>query len=105
MPTIHVTDRGGNAHTVQVDNGLTLMEPLRELDEGIEALCGGMCSCATCHVLITPEWFAKLSTPHSDELELLESTENFRAGQSRLACQVKVSDAINGIRLTVAPEE
>ena len=105
MPTIHVTDRGGNTHTVQVDNGLTLMEPLRELDEGIEALCGGMCSCATCHVFVTPEWFAKLPGHHSDELELLESTENFRAGESRLACQVKATDAINGIRLTVAPEE
>jgi 2Fe-2S ferredoxin len=105
MPTIHVTDRSGTAHTVQVDNGLTLMEPLRELDDGIEALCGGMCSCATCHVFITPEWFSKLTAVHSDEQELLESTENFRSGQSRLACQVKVTDAINGIRLTVAPEE
>jgi 2Fe-2S ferredoxin len=105
MPTIHVTDRTGTAHTVQVDNGLTLMEPLRELDDGIEALCGGMCSCATCHVFITPEWFSKLTAVHSDEQELLESTENFRSGQSRLACQVKVTDAINGIRLTVAPEE
>jgi len=105
MPTIHVTDRSGTAHTVQVDNGLTLMEPLRELDDGIEALCGGMCSCATCHVFVTPEWFSKLTVVHSDELELLESTENFRAAESRLACQVKVTDAINGIRLTVAPEE
>ena len=105
MPTIHVTDRGGTAHTVEVDNGLTLMEPLRELDEGIEALCGGMCSCATCHVFVTPEWFAKLPARHSDELELLESTENFRAGESRLACQVKITDAINGIQLAVAPEE
>jgi len=105
MPTIHVTDRVGTTHTVQVDNGLTLMEPLRELDDGIEALCGGMCSCATCHVFVTPEWFSKLGTLHSDELELLESTENFRAGESRLACQVKVTDALNGIRLTVAPEE
>jgi 2Fe-2S ferredoxin len=105
MPTIHVTDRGGTTHTVQVDNGLTLMEPLRELDDGIEALCGGMCSCATCHVFVTPEWFAKLPSHHSDEMELLESTENFRAGESRLACQVKVTDAINGIRLPVAPEE
>jgi len=85
MPTLHITDRTGKAHTVQVDNGLTLMEPLRELDDGIEALCGGMCSCATCHVFVTPEWFSKLGTVHSDELELLESTENFRAGESRLA--------------------
>jgi len=105
MPTLHITDRTGKAHTVQVDNGLTLMEPLRELDDGIEALCGGMCSCATCHVFIKPDWFAKLTAVHSDELELLESTENFRAGESRLACQVKVTDAIHGIRLTVAPEE
>jgi len=105
MPTIHVTDRVGTTHTVQVDNGLTLMEPLRELDDGIEALCGGMCSCATCHIFVAPEWFAKLPGQHSDGTELLESTENFRAGESRLACQVKVTDAINGIRLTIAPEE
>ncbi len=105
MPKIHVTDRDGAAHTVTVDNGLTLMEPLRELDEGVEALCGGMCSCSTCHVFVAPEWFAKLPKCQSDETELLESTENFRAGESRLACQVKVTDAIDGIRLTVAPEE
>ena len=105
MPTIHVTDRGGNAHTVKVDNGLTLMGPSRDLDEGMEPLGGGMFSCAPCHVFIAPAWFAKLPAVHSDELELLESTENFRAGESRLACQVKVSDAIDGISLTVAPEE
>jgi len=105
MPTIHITDRAGKAHTVEVNNGLTLMEPLRELDDGIEALCGGMCSCATCHVFVAPEWFAKLPGVHSDELELLESTESFRAGQSRLACQVKVGDALDGIQVTIAPEE
>ena len=105
MPKIHVTDRGGASHTVTVDSGQTLMEPLRELDEGIEALCGGMCSCSTCHIFVAPEAFAKLPERQSDELELLESTENFRPGESRLACQVKVTDAIDGIHLTVAPEE
>ncbi len=105
MLKIYVTDRAGTAHTVTVESGLTLMEPVRELDEGIEALCGGMCSCSTCHVFVTPEWFAKLPKCQSDELELLESTENFRDGESRLACQVKVTDALDGIRLTVAPEE
>jgi ferredoxin, 2Fe-2S len=105
MPTIHVTDRAGNVHNLEVKSGLTLMEPLREIDNGIEALCGGMCSCATCHVFVTPEWFERLPARHSDELELLESTESFRGGESRLACQVKVSDAINGLALTVAPEE
>ena len=105
MPTIHVTDRAGKAHTVQVENGLTLMEPIRELDDGIEALCGGMCSCATCHVFIEPGWYGKLPARQGDELELLESTETFREGESRLACQVRVTDALEGIRLTVAPEE
>lgn len=105
MPTIHVTDRGGKQHTLKVDNGLTLMEPLREIDDGIEALCGGMCSCATCHIFVAPEFYPRLPARQGDELELLESTECFRDGESRLACQVKVTDAIDGLHLTVAPEE
>jgi len=105
MAKIHVTDRSGKQHTLEVADGLTLMEPLREIDDGVEALCGGMCSCATCHVFVEPEWYAKLPARHGDELELLESTECFRDGESRLACQVKVSQAIDGLRLTVAPEE
>lgn len=105
MPTIHVTDRSGKQHTLKVDNGRTLMEPLREIDDGIEALCGGMCSCATCHVFVAPEFYARLSARQGDELELLESTESFRDSESRLACQVKVTDAIDGLHLTVAPEE
>lgn len=105
MPTIYVTDRAGKQHTLKAENGLTLMEPLREIDDGIEALCGGMCSCATCHVFIEPSWYAKLPARQGDELELLESTECFRDGESRLACQVRVNDGLEGIRLTVAPEE
>jgi len=105
MPKIHVTDRAGKRHEVTADNGLTLMEPLREIDDGIEALCGGMCSCATCHVFVKPEWYARLPARHGDELELLESTESFRDGESRLACQVRVTDELEGLELTVAPEE
>jgi 2Fe-2S ferredoxin len=105
MANIHVIDRAGTAFTLSVSSGLTLMEPLRELDQGIEALCGGMCSCSTCHVFVAPRWFTKLPQCQSDELELLESTENFRAGESRLACQVKMTDDLDGIELTVAPEE
>ena len=105
MPTIFVTDRIGKQHTLKADNGLTLMDPLREIDDGVEALCGGMCSCATCHVFVAPEWYAKLPPRQSDELELLESTESFREGESRLSCQVRISDALDGIKLTVAPEE
>lgn len=105
MPTIFVTDRAGKQHTLKADSGLTLMDPLREIDDGVEALCGGMCSCATCHVFVSPEWFKKLPAVQSDELELLESTESFRDGESRLSCQVRITDELEGIRLTVAPEE
>jgi ferredoxin, 2Fe-2S len=105
MPKIQVTDRAGQHHELQVEPGLTLMDPLREIDNGIEALCGGMCSCATCHVFVAPEWYARLPARHGDELELLESTETFRDGESRLACQVRVTDDLEGLVLTVAPEE
>ena len=105
MATIFVVDREGNEHTVTVDNGNSVMEPLRELDDGVEALCGGMCSCATCHVFIDSAWFAKLPERQDDELELLEDTECFQADNSRLACQLEVTDEIDGLRLTVAPEE
>lgn len=105
MPTIYVIDRGGNEHTLEADTGQSVMEPLRELDDGVEALCGGMCSCATCHVFIESEWFAQLPQRQDDELELLEDTECFQEDNSRLACQIEVTDNLNGLRLTVAPEE
>jgi 2Fe-2S ferredoxin len=105
MATIYVTDREGKEHVLKVENGLTLMEPLREIDDGIEALCGGMCSCATCHVYIDPEWSAKLSDRGDDELELLEDTECFKGEASRLSCQITMRDELEGIRLIVAPEE
>ncbi|TDJ43590.1 MAG: 2Fe-2S iron-sulfur cluster binding domain-containing protein [Gammaproteobacteria bacterium] len=105
MATIYVTDREGNEHVLQMENGANLMEQLREIDGGVEALCGGMCSCATCHVFIEAEWSAKLGEARDDELELLEDTECFAGGRSRLACQIKMTDELDGMRLTVAPEE
>ncbi len=106
MAKIYVTDRNGGENEVEVPIGVSLMEPLRdEIDGGIEALCGGMCSCATCHVLVESEWFAKLEARQDDELELLEGTECFEDGSSRLSCQIIMRDDLDGMRLTVAPEE
>src|SRR5690554_2890808 len=99
MPKIFVTDRAGKEHTLEVDVGLTIMEPLRELDDGVEALCGGMCSCATCHVFVDPAWTDKLPKRHGDELELLESTESFIDRESRLSCQVRMTEELDGIRV------
>jgi 2Fe-2S ferredoxin len=105
MGRIVVTDRAGQAHEIEIESGINVMEPLREIDDGVEALCGGMCSCATCHVFVDSEWFGKLSNLDDDELELLEETESFKSGQSRLSCQLKYSDELDGMKLTIAPEE
>jgi len=106
MAKIYVTDRAGGDHVLEAASGMTLMEPLREIDNGIEALCGGMCSCSTCHIYVAADWRDKLKAPSDDELDLLEDTECFESnGSSRLACQVKMSDELDGMKLTVAPEE
>ena len=105
MGKIVVTDRAGDKHDIDIDAGDNIMDPLRELDNGIEALCGGMCSCATCHIFLEPKWFEKLEAPQDDELELLEETECFRKGESRLSCQVKFTEELEGMTFTIAPEE
>jgi 2Fe-2S ferredoxin len=105
MGKILVTDRAGEKHDIEIVVGDNIMEPLRELDHGIEALCGGMCSCATCHIFVAPAWAAKLSPAQDDELELLEETECYRKDESRLSCQIKYTDELDGMSFTVAPEE
>jgi 2Fe-2S ferredoxin len=105
MPTITVIDRSGNARDVQADNGLSLMEVIR--DNGFDellALCGGCCSCATCHVYVAPEFAGNLPVMSEDENDLLDSTDN-RNDQSRLSCQVPVTDALDGLQVTIAPED
>jgi 2Fe-2S ferredoxin len=105
MGKIVVTDRVGETHEIEMAAGDSIMEPLRELDGGIEALCGGMCSCATCHIFVGPAWVAKLEPAQDDELELLEETECFRKDESRLSCQLEFSDSLDGMTFTIAPEE
>lgn len=105
MPTITVIDRSGTARDVQADNGLSLMEVIR--DNGFDellALCGGCCSCATCHVYVAPEFAGNLPAMSEDENDLLDSTDN-RNEQSRLSCQVPVTDALEGLQVTIAPED
>lgn len=105
MGKILVTDRAGKKHEIQIKAGESLMEPLRSLDNGIEALCGGMCSCATCHIFLEPKWADKIAAPKDDELELLEETECYRKNESRLSCQIEFNDSLDGMSFTIAPEE
>ena len=106
MATIKVIDREGGEHVLEVEKGSSIMEPLREIDNGIEALCGGMCSCATCHVYVDAEWRDKIQGVTDDELDLLEDTECFKAeGSSRLACQIVMTDELDVLVLRLEPEE
>lgn len=104
MTTVHVTDREGVEHQLTAPKGATLMEVLRDQDMGVVGLCGGMCSCATCHVYIDEAWVSKLPGIQSDEGDLLSDLPDRRAN-SRLSCQIALVPAYEGLKLTVAPEE
>ena len=105
MAKLVVTDREGNTQDVEARTGLSVMENIRDLDNSVEAICGGMCSCATCHCLVDPAWNDKLPQRSPDELELLEELDSFNAEQSRLSCQVEFTGELDGLVLTVGPEE
>jgi 2Fe-2S ferredoxin len=104
MAEVIVITRGGEERRLVLECGLTLMEAIR--DAGVDellALCGGCCSCATCHVYIDPA-FADLLPPMSeDEDDLLDGSDH-RNSRSRLACQLPTTPELAGLRVTVAPE-
>lgn len=105
MPTINVTLRTGAQRTIAATSGLSVMENLR--DNGVDeilALCGGSCSCATCHVHVAPEWWEQVGGPNADEDDLL-ATSDHRTATSRLSCQIPMSDSLDGLAVTVAPED
>ena len=101
---IHLTDREGGTHEINGDAGMKLMEAIRDIDNSVEAICGGLCSCATCHVYVDADWFTRLPPIEDDEEELLDSLEN-RRERSRLSCQLELVSDLDGIRITVGPEE
>lgn len=105
LPQVKVTDRAGVGHMIEVAEGTNLMEAIRDagLDE-LLALCGGSCSCATCHVFIDPGYFGRLSAMSEDENDLLDSSES-RSPHSRLSCQVVIEQNLDGLTATIAPEE
>lgn len=105
MATIYVIRRDGSEHVLEESpSGQPLMEILRDNDMDVEAICGGCCSCATCHVYVDVAWTDKLRPREEDELELVSSTDHYREN-SRLSCQIPFKDELDGIKLIVAPEE
>ena len=105
MPKLIVVTREGEEREVIGETGLSVMEVIREngFDE-LLALCGGCCSCATCHVFVDPDFAAKLAPMSEDENDLLESSSE-RNETSRLSCQIQFSAALDGMKVTIAPED
>ena len=105
MPKLIVTTREGETSEIQVEDGLTVMEAIR--DNGFDellALCGGCCSCATCHVHVDPAFADKLPKMSEDEDDLLESSDH-RNETSRLSCQISFTDELDGLKVTIADED
>jgi len=105
MAEITITDRDGGVHRVHAREGVSLMETLREFDYGVAAICGGMCSCATCHVYVAEPWLDQLPPMQGDEKEILQELESFRPRGSRLSCQVPFEPSLAGLEVEIAPEE
>ena len=105
MPKLIVIDRAGEEKTIDAQVGFTLMEAIR--DNGFDellALCGGCCSCATCHVHVDPAFAAMLPPMSEDENDLLESSDH-RNETSRLSCQVPLTADMDGLKVSIAAED
>ncbi len=105
MPQLTVVTRSGEERTVSADAGLTVMEAIR--DNGFDellALCGGCCSCATCHVHVDPAFADRLPPMSRDEDDLLDSSSD-RDATSRLSCQIPFTDALDGLKVRIAEED
>ncbi len=105
MPKLVVVNRAGEEKTVDASAGLSVMEAIR--DNGFDellALCGGCCSCATCHIHVDADWADKLPAMSEDENDLLDSSD-YRSDASRLSCQIQLTDALDGLKVTIAPED
>ena len=99
MAKIHFVDHKGETRTIEVENGATVMEAaIRNAVPGIEAECGGACACATCHVYVDEAWLGVTGTPvpGSQEASML-SFAALAQPNSRLSCQLKVSEALDGL--------
>lgn len=105
MPQLIVITRDGTEHPIEGEAGLSVMEIIRDagFDE-LLALCGGSCSCATCHVHVDPDWVEAVGKPGLDEDELLASSDHRRAN-SRLGCQIPFTAALDGLKVAIAPED
>ena len=100
---IYVTDREGVEHGLEAREGSSVMEVIRDAGLPVEAICGGQCVCTTCHVYVEDKWMDKLPEMLDMEKVLVEDSGSHK-DNSRLSCQFDYSEALNGMKVTLAPE-
>ena len=104
MTKITYTDQKGNSKTIEVENGLSVMEGAIQNDiPGIDADCGGSMACATCHVYVEEKWLVKLPKAEDGEVDMIDMAFEPKKN-SRLSCQLIVSDELDGLQVTT-PEK
>jgi len=105
MVKITFIDAEGTSRTVEAEVGSTVMEnAIRNGIPGIEAECGGACACATCHVYVAEEWTSAVGEPQPMEEDMLDFAFDVRPN-SRLSCQIKVTEDLDGLVVTVPPRQ
>ena len=103
MPKVTFITLDGKEHEIEAEEGTTLMEIGRDANLGIEGTCGGSLSCATCHVVVDPEWYEKTGSPDSDEEDMLDLAFGLEP-TSRLGCQIRLDESLNGLKVRI-PED
>ncbi|MBM84783.1 MAG: ferredoxin [Rhodospirillaceae bacterium] len=100
---IFVTDRQGVEHEIAGIDGWQIMELIRDEGLPIKAECGGSCACATCHVYVDRAWIDKLEEKGEEEIDMLDLAFDIQ-DSSRLSCQLTMTEALDGLKVTLAPE-
>ena len=104
MPKVTFTDHKGNSKTIEIDNGLSVMEgAVQQNIPGIDADCGGSMACATCHVYVDDDWYEKIPKAEDAEIDMIDMAFEPKKN-SRLSCQIIVADNIDGLKVTT-PEK
>jgi 2Fe-2S ferredoxin len=105
MPSITYVEHDGTRHTVDVDEGMSLMEGATlNMVPGVEGMCGGICSCATCHCYVPDEWAQRIPQATIGEQRMLQGARH-RRPNSRLGCQISVTAELNGLVVELPPEQ
>ena len=104
MPKVTFTDHKGDSKTIEIDNGLSVMEgAVQQNIPGIDADCGGSMACATCHVYVDDNWYEKIPKAEDAEIDMIDMAFEPKKN-SRLSCQIIVDDNIDGLKVTT-PEK